>query len=47
MSSTCICVRTIADCRSFKIGCNIMVSGKFKALGRLHKVMHLILKCLS
>ena len=35
------------DCRSFKIGCNITVSGKFKALGRLHEVMHLILTKMS
>ena len=47
MSRKCICVWSIADCRSFKIGCNITVSGKFKALGMLHKVRHLIVKCLG
>ena len=47
VSTTCICVRRIADCRSFKIGCNITVSRKFKALGMLHKVMHLIPRCLG
>ena len=35
--------RTFAE----KIGCNITVSGEFKALGMLHKVMHHILRCLG
>ena len=39
MLSTYICVRTIADCKSFEIGCNLSVSGKFKALRVLYKVM--------
>ena len=47
MSSTCICIRMIADCSNFEIGCNISVSGKFKALGRLYKVIHPSLRCLG
>ena len=39
MSSTYICVRTIGDCRNFEIGCNFSVSGKFKALRVLYKVI--------